>query len=103
MSSSPIVIALLGLLGLPGVTSIVVGLIRKASEVGGIDPRAIVWLVSAVVTAAVLVTAGGAGLPTFTGDPISFVGLWLGWLTANAKAAEAVYDILLARLLPTPA
>lgn len=103
MSSSPILIAVLGLLGLPGVTSIVVGLIRKASDVGGVDPRAIVWLVSAVVTAAILATTGGASLPTFGGDPIAFVGLWLGWLTANAKAAEAVYDILLARLLPTPA
>lgn len=100
MESSPILIALLGLLGLPGATSLAVTLVRKISDATGTDPRAIVWLVSAVVTAVILVTMGGGGVPTFTGDPVAFVAAWGAWLTVNAKAAEAVYDILLARLLP---
>jgi len=101
---SPIVIALLGLLGLPGATSLVVTLIRKISDATGTDPRGIVWVVSAIVTGVILVTSGDAVLPGSTGDPVAFVGAWLAWLTMNARAAEAVYDLLLARLgLSAPA
>ncbi len=98
MDSNPILIAVVALLALPGVTSLAVAGIRSVSDALNIDPRGVVWLVSALVTVVIMASGTAEALPSFTGDPVSFVAAWLAWLTVNARAAEGVYDVLLSKL-----
>lgn len=102
LESSPIIVALLAMLALPGVTSLVTSTIRRASDSLGIDPRVIVYTASLVVTGVLLVT-GTVEFPAFDGDPAAFVGAWLVWGTTNAELARRVYELLLSRLTTTEA
>lgn len=97
MESNPIIIALLAILALPGVTSLVVSAIRKASDSTGIDPRVIVYAISLVVTGA-LVFTGAVDIPAFSGDPGAYILAWLTWATVNAELARRVYELLLSKV-----
>ena len=98
IESSPIIVAFLALLALPGVTSGVTGLIRGVSDATGIKPEAIVYLVSLAVTGAILATTGLA-LPVWADNPTVYVGAWIAWATANAALARTVYEILHPKLV----
>lgn len=100
MESNPIIVALLALLALPGATSLLVSLIRKASDASGVKPEVIVYVASLAVTGLLLAT-GTVALPAWTGDPTAYVGAWLVWGTANAELARRVYELLWQRLAPT--
>ncbi len=102
IESSPILLAVIALLGVPGVTSLVVGLIRAASTVAGVAPETVVYVVSLALTAVIAFAAGDA-LPGLGDSGPATVAAWIAWATVNAKAAQAVYDILLSKLLPAPA
>jgi len=102
MDSNPIIVALLALLALPGATSLLVSLIRKASDASGVKPEVIVYVASLAVTGLLLAT-GTVDLPTWTGDPTAYVGAWLAWGTVNAELARRVYELLWQRLGQAPA
>ena len=102
IESSPILVALLALLALPGGTSLVVSLIRRASDAAGVDPRVIVYVASLAVTGLLILT-GTVTLPSWAGDPSTYVAAWIGWGTVNAELARRVYELLLSKLTPTPA
>lgn len=93
----PIIVALLAVLALPGVTSLVVSAIRKASDVAGIKAEVIVYVASLLVTGA-LVLSGTVDLPAFAGDPAAYALAWIAWATANAELARRVYELLWQRL-----
>lgn len=99
IENSPIIVAILAILALPGVTSMVTSAIRKVSDATGIKPEAIVYAVSLAVTGAILATTG-LDLPGIGDSPTATVGLWLAWATANAALARTVYEILHPRLVP---
>lgn len=95
--TNPIVVALLALLAIPGVTSALTGLLKKAKDATGIDTRVFVYAASLLVTGAIVVT-GGVTLPSLSGDPALAVGAWLAWLVANAEIARRLHEVLLERL-----
>lgn len=97
LEQSPIIVALLALLALPGVTSLVTAAIRKASDALGIGPEVIVYGASLLVTGA-LVLSGTVELPDFGGDPAAYALAWIAWATANAELARRVYELLWQRL-----
>jgi len=98
IESSPIIVAALALLALPGVTSVATSAIRTVSDASGVNPRVIVYVLSLVITGAVLVT-GGVDLPAFVDDPTAYVGAWIAWASANAGLAKTVYEIFHPRLI----
>lgn len=102
MDSNPIIVALLALLALPGATSLLVSLIRKASDASGVKPEVIVYVASLAVTGLLLAT-GAVALPAWSGDPTTYVAAWLGWGVANAELARRVYELLWQRLGQAPA
>ena len=97
MEQSPIIVAVLALLALPGVTSFIVSVIRKATDAGGVKPEVIVYVASLAVTG-MLVLSGTVDLPAWGGDPSSFVAAWIAWGTVNAELARRVYELLWQRL-----
>lgn len=99
LEQSPIIVALLALLALPGVTSMVTAAIRKASDAAGIGPEVIVYAASLLVTGA-LVLSGTVELPAFAGDPAAYVLAWIAWGAVNAELARRVYELLWQRLTP---
>lgn len=99
VESSPIIVAILALLALPGVTSIATSAIRAVSDSFGVNPRVVVYILSLVVTGLVLVS-GGVELPTWADDPTVYVGAWIGWAEANAGLAKTVYEIFHPKLIP---
>jgi len=102
IENSPVIVALLALLALPGATSAVTSLLRYLTDGAGVQPKVVVYIASLAVTLLVLVT-GSVELPGWTGDPASFVGAWLVWGTANAELARRVYELLWERLAPPAA
>lgn len=103
MLENPILVFVVAVLAVPGVTSLLTSAIRWLADNAGIPPRVSVYVASIALTGAVLATGGGGALPSFDGNPVAFVSAWLAWATVNARAAEAVYDLLLSKLpgLPT--
>jgi len=102
---SPIIIALLALLAVPGVTSALVTLLRRLTDSTGIPAPAVVYVASLLITGLVVLTSG-ATLPMLSGDPAEVVAAWLAWATANTLAARALYDVLrglLGKSEPSPA
>lgn len=102
LEQNPIIVAVLALLALPGVTSFLVSLIRKATDAGGIRPEVIVYVASLAVTG-LLVATDTVSLPAWTGDPTGYVAAWITWGSVNAELARRVYELLWQRLAPTPA
>jgi len=102
IGSSPLIVAILALLALPGVTSLVTSVIRKASDALGIEPPVIVYVASLIVTG-LLIATGSVTLPGWTGDPAAYIMAWLAWATVNAELARRVYELLLSKLFPSPA
>ena len=99
IESSPIIVAILALLALPGVTTIATSVIRSASDAIGVNPRVVVYVLSLVVTGLVLIT-GGAELPAWVDDPTAYVGSWIVWASANAGLAKTIYEIFHPKLVP---
>lgn len=99
LEQNPIIVAVLALLALPGVTSFITSLLRRATDAGGVRPEVVVYVASLAVTGLLLLT-GGLELPAWTGDPVALVGSWLAWGTANAELARRVYELLWQRLTP---
>ena len=97
MESNAVVAFVLAVLAVPGVTSLVTSVIRWVADNAGIPPKTTVYAASLVITGIVLAT-GSVDLPSWAGDPILYVGAWIAWASANAKAAEMVYDVLLSKL-----
>ena len=95
--TNPIVVLLLGALALPGVTSIAVSLLRKAETLYGINPRVLVYGASLIVTGIAVFFANGA-FPSWSGEPVAFVGAWLAWTTVNAEIARRLYEALVESL-----
>lgn len=102
VESSPIIVAILALLALPGATSAATSVVRAISDAFGVNPRVVVYLVSLAVTGLLLVT-GAVDLPAWAGDPVAFVGAWIAWAGANAGLAKTIYEILHPKLAPEPA
>ena len=102
VESSPIIVAILAVLALPGVTTIVTSVIRSASDAIGINPRVIIYLTSLVITGIVLLS-GGVALPAWADDPTAYVGAWIAWTSANAGLAKTIYEIFHPKLAPEPA
>lgn len=99
--SSPIVVAVLALLALPGVTSALASLIRKASDSLGINPRVPVYVAALILTGVIVATGGLGSLPALAGDPAALVGAWLAWAVATAEIARRLYELLWERV-PVP-
>jgi len=94
VSSSPILVFVIAFLALPGIATVLTQFLTKGGE-RGIHPKAVVYLVSLVLTGIVLVMQGDAsGIPTWTGDPILFIGAWQVWTATNAEVAKAIYRTL---------
>ena len=101
VESSPVIVAILALLALPGATSIATTAIRTVSDGLGVNPRVIVYVLSLVITGLILLT-GGVTLPDWAGDPALFVGALITWAGANAGLAKTVYEILHPKLVTEP-
>ncbi|MBK7782378.1 MAG: hypothetical protein IPJ58_16705 [Ardenticatenia bacterium] len=99
IESSPIIVAILALLALPGVTTIATSVIRSASDAIGVNPRVVVYVLSLVVTGLVLLS-GGVDLPAWVDDPTAYVGAWIAWASANAGLAKTIYEIFHPKLVP---
>lgn len=97
IEQNPIIVAVLAALALPGATSLVVSVIRKASDALSVDPRVIVYVASLGITG-LLVANGVTPFPALGGDPSAMVGEWIVWGTANAELARRVYELLLSKL-----
>jgi hypothetical protein len=100
LEQNPIIVAVLALLALPGVTSFIVSLIRKATDSSGVKPEVIVYVASLAVTGLLLGT-GTIDLPAWSGDPTAYVAAWIAWGGINAELARRVYELLWQRLAPT--
>ena len=99
IESSPIIVAILALLALPGVTTIATSVIRSASDAIGVNPRVVVYVLSLVVTGLVLIT-GGVELPAWADDPSAYVAAWIAWSQVNAGLAKTIYEIFHPKLVP---
>ena len=99
IEQNPIIVALLALLALPGITSAASSIVRTVSDAFGVNPRAVVYVVSLAVTGLLLLT-GGVELPGWAGDPVTYVGAWLAWAGANAGVAKTIYELLHPKLAP---
>lgn len=95
----PIVVALLAILAIPGTTSAVASVVRTVSDAFGVNPRAVVYVVSLAVTGVVALVVRDS-LPAWAGDPTLYVGAWLAWASANAGKAKTIYELLHPRLAP---
>ena len=102
VESSPIIVALLALLALPGATTMGVSIIRSVSDSLGVNPRAVVYVLSLVVTGLVLLS-GGVELPAWANDPTAYVAAWLAWAQVNTGLAKTIYELLNPKLNPEPA
>lgn len=104
MEDNPIIIAVLALLALPGATSAVAAVLRRASDTLGIDPRVAVYVAALALTGVLVATGAGGALPTAGGEPTVVVGAWLAWATATAEIARRLYELLWQRVPvePTP-
>jgi len=91
----PVWLAIVAFLGIPAVTSGVTGAVKIVSAYTGISPKVIVYLVSWLVTGAVIAWQGPV---IANGDPVAVVGEWLLWTTANAELARRLYAALWERL-----
>ena len=100
VESSPIIVAILALLALPGVTSVATSAIRTVSDAAGVNPRVVVYVLSLAITGVILVT-GGVELPAWADDPTAYVGAWIAWASANAGLAKTVYEIFHPKLVTT--
>lgn len=98
VESSPIIVAILALLALPGVTTIATSAIRTVSDAVGVNPRVVVYVLSLVVTGLVLLS-GGVDLPAWVDDPTAYVGAWIAWASANAGLAKTIYEIFHPKLV----
>lgn len=98
VESSPIIVAILALLALPGVTSVATSVIRTVSDAAGVNPRVVVYVLSLAITGVILVT-GGVELPAWADDPTAYVGAWIAWASANAGLAKTVYEIFHPKLV----
>lgn len=92
---SPIWLAVLGLLGIPAVTSGLTAGIKYVASATGISPKILVYGASLIVTGLII---AAAGLPAIVEDPTVTVGVWLGWATANAELARRLYEVLWERV-----
>lgn len=92
---SPIWLALIALLAIPGVTSAVTGVIKWLAASTGIGARVWVYVASLGITGLIVL---GTGLPTTNGDPAMAVAAWLTWATVNAELARRIYEALWERL-----
>lgn len=101
VESSPIIVAILAVLALPGVTTIVTNMIRTVSDSLNVNPRVVVYVLSLVVTGLVLLS-GAVTLPAWADDPTAYVAAWLTWAQVNAGLAKTIYEILNPKLNPEP-
>ena len=61
VESSPIIVAILALLALPGVTSVATSAIRTVSDAAGVNPRVVVYVLSLAITGVILGSSNLAG------------------------------------------
>jgi hypothetical protein len=94
---SPIILAVVAILAIPAVTSGITGLLSWITEMTGVGPKVIVYVVSLLLTG-VLIAGGGGGLPQAGDDPAAWVAAWVAWTTVNAELARRVYELLNERL-----
>jgi hypothetical protein len=73
-----------------------VGLVRKFSDITGVNPRVVVYLVSLGITGAMIYMSDGA-VPSSDGNGIAPISAWLTWATVNAELARRVYELLVKR------
>lgn len=99
VESSPIIVALMAVLALPGATTAAVTVIRTMSDAFGVNPRAVVYVLSLVVTGLLLLT-GTVDFPSWAGDPTTYVAAWLTWAQVNTGIAKTIYELLTPRLAP---
>lgn len=99
VESNPIIVALLAVLALPGFTTAAVSVIRTVSDAFGVNPRAVVYILSLVVTGLLLLT-GAVDFPSWAGDPTAYVAAWLTWAQVNSGIAKTIYELLTPKLAP---
>lgn len=90
---SPIWLALIALLGIPGVTSAVTGIVKRLAAATGIGSRVWVYVASLAITGLVV-----QAVPVVTGDPAAVIAAWLTWATVNAELARRFYEALWERV-----
>lgn len=96
IEQSPIIVAVLALLAVPGVTSFVTGIAKSIAP--SVKPETLVYIASLLLTGLWLWQSGG-DLPGIDfGNPAASVALWLTWAKVNSSSAQAVYDLLKAAL-----
>lgn len=84
---------LIAVLAVPGVTMIVTKLLDNIAAAVGIKSRVVVYVASYIVLGVTLFLTG-AQLPTYGGDPHTYVMAWLTWGTVNAETARRYYEAL---------
>lgn len=91
-----LVLAFLGsVFAVPGVTSLVTSVLRRATDAVGIDPRLVVYVVAFAVSGGILAQTD---LPAWAGDPFLYVTAWSVVATATAELARRLYDAILSHL-----
>lgn len=102
MDYDTLVAFLAAVFAVPGATSLITALVRRASDGLGLDPSLVVYAVAVVLTGA-LVVLGPVTLPEWAGDPAAYVGAWIVWAAATAEIARRLYDQLRAWTGAAPA
>lgn len=97
MTESILVAFIASVFAVPGVTSLITSVIRKATDTIGVDPRIVVYVVAYALVGGIM-ASGGIELPAWTGDPFLYVVAWSAVATATAEAARRLYDVLLSHL-----
>lgn len=98
---NPIVIAVLALTVVPGIASALTALLRKGSD-GGIKPQAVLYVVSAVMTALVMFTSGSKLPLVDAANPTETIMAWQVFTGAFVLYTGTLYDVLLKRFWPGP-
>jgi hypothetical protein len=99
--SNPVVVAVLALIAVPAIASVITALLRKLVD-DGVKPQAVLYIVSAVVVALAMVTAG-AKLPSVDpGNPLASIAEWQTLAAGLTLYTGVLYDVLLKRFWPGP-
>lgn len=77
----------------PGATVLVTAGLRFITNAVGLKPTTAVYAASYIVLGVAL-WMSGANLPTFDGNPHTYVMSWLTFATANAETARRYYEVI---------